>query len=320
MPLPAPRRLPSLLLACALSACHRPPAPVASAASAPLAAPAASAASAIEEAAASAPPPVGALGDSKEELMHEAFDDWHPDQPYVADLPSDDPKDPAPRSAVVTPAFAVAVDEDHRVLVVTGTLSDEDGAAVDSHASAGSVSTYAFERRGGRWFRSAAAAFIEWTGSYGNASDVKEVDLGAGHHGLVIEGGYCGQGYCGSQLELFGVTRDRTLKMASLMTSSDSTGALEGCSERLAGTPASAPAEPGGPDPTGCFAIQGSWHAVPVAGAEWSDFVVTFKGDEVVVDNATKAAAVRHIDEALVLRHAGDKYLPVKGRNPTHAI
>lgn len=286
------------VLALALQACQRPgPAP--------------------DLAALPASSPAGAADDSPGTLMAQAFAGWKADQPHAVDLPAD-PASPQKTSRVlVSPLQVIALDADHRALVVTGPL-DGGGEPVKGHAVGASISVYGFERRAGRWFQTFSRPALTWTGFYGEPGELKQQLLAPGRVAMSIENGSCWQGFCGSWVAVFAVTPEGVQPMFSQRTSTSATGVTDSCGDWLDGKKDDAADASLTPD--NCFDIHGTWRFEAASGAGWPDVVLTFTGTEAAQDREGAPLTRRTIDQQLVLRHDGKAYQTLHGRNPTRDL
>lgn len=309
-------------IALCLAACQRElPAVARSPASAAAAASASAsfvpAAASFPESASASAPAQGAPDDGKESLMQEAFPDWNFDRPYVWFVPEQDPKGHGTTSVALSPELVVAVDQTHRVLVVRGTISDEEGHLGGGHGEPGNLGGYWFERRDDRWFVAHRRDSVLWSGFMGDIGTVKAVEpVGAGP-AVSIENGSCWQGYCAGYLSIveFDTARANVL-VDGLRFATTSTGATPGCAEALAGQKADPHGPPAGLSPDNCFDVGSKWQLQPRIGAERGDLVVSFSGSELVKDSGGNVA--RPLSETLVLRYVDGAYKPASGRNPTH--
>ena len=303
-------------------ACRREPGPVtrpASAAASGAASVAWPAAASFPESASASAPATGAPDDRMESLMEGAFPDWHVDAPQVWFLPKEDPKEPGTVPVVLAPELVVDIDETHRVLVVRGTISDEDGHVGGGHAQPGNLGAYWFERRDDRWFVTRRRDSILWTGFMGEVGTVKPLELGGAHHAVSIENGSCWQGFCADYLGVAELDASGArVVVDGLRVATTSTGAKAGCADVLAGKqpgPHDAPDEPG---PDDCFDIEGQWRIEPRADGERGDLVVAYSGTQLVPDSDNGGNKPKAVDQTLVLRYAQGAYKAASGTNPTH--
>lgn len=286
------------VLALALQACQRPtPAP--------------------DTAAVPATSPQGAADDSPDALMAQVFAGWKADQPYAVDLPADASTQERTSRVLVSPMQVIALDADHRALVVTGPLDGGDGP-VKGHAGGASVSVYGFERREGRWFTTFARPTLTWTGFYGEPGELKQQPLAPGRVAMSIENGSCWQGFCGSWVYVFAVTIDGVQPMFDQRTSSSATGVVESCSEWLDGKKHDVAEAALTPD--NCFDIHGTWRFEAASSAAWPDVVLTFTGTEAAQAQEGGPLTRRTVDQQMVLRHDGKAYQTLRGRNPTRDL
>jgi hypothetical protein len=305
-----------------LVACQRETAPVArpavsAAAAASAAASFVPAAASYPESAAASAPARGAPDDDKVSLMQEAFPEWRSDQPYVWYVPEADPKGHETTSVAISPELVVSIDETHRVLVVRGTISDDDGRLGGGHAEPGNLGAYWFERRDDRWFVTHRRDSILWSGFMGEIGTVKPVESVDTLHAVSIENGSCWQGFCAGYLFIADFDREHAkLLVDGLRVASTSTGGTPGCTEALAGKKA----DPHGTltelGPDNCFDVDGKWRFQARGGAERPDLVVAYSGAELVKDGGGNVA--KPVSGTLVLRYANGEYKPASGVNPTH--
>jgi len=253
--------------------------------------------------------------------MQEAFPDWRGDRPYVLAIAGPDPKEHDVKTVAMSPAQVVALDATHRVLAVTGTISDDAGNLGGSHAEPGNLGAYWFELRGGRWFVTHRRDSILWQGSNGDVGTVKQADLGPTTHALVVESGWCGQGYCVVGMDVLEIVSDAApLVLADAALSSESLGVAEGCKEMLEGAKDLAPIVIQALTPDNCFDIGGRWRIAPRADSDRGDVVIDFEGTEMVEDPATHAKSAHKVAERVVFRHSGAGYKQSSGRNPNHTV
>ena len=298
----------------ALVACQR---------DAPRASPAASASApkpggstAVAARTAASAPARGAADDSEDALIKEAFPDWGGQHGHVATIAGRDAFEGEIQVAI-TPAFVLAVDDTHRVLVVTGAVADEMGVG---HLTEGTLGAYWFARREGRWFVSHREDSIVRDGTFGHVGKVARFDLGAGHPAVTVYSENCEFGNCLGSLYVVELWPDKSSLAINGIQVVSRAGTTDGvCSRALAGGREAASA-PEHVSPEDCFDIAGTWRIEPSAGSERPDFVVQFKGHELDDDPATNPAAVKTIDQALVFRYAAGKYTVASGNNPTRGI
>ncbi|MFG6457390.1 hypothetical protein [Roseateles sp. BYS96W] len=256
----------------------------------------------------------GAPDDSPEALMREAFTGWLPGRATTITAPG---PDGSPQQVSVVPQLVLALDASHRALVVSGVRVLEGGQRIESHSAPANLGVYVFTQRDGRWVASHATPSAGWTGFFGKPGRMHRVELGNGRVGLGVENDECWQGFCGEWLTLFDVTNDGTRQILHLMTGSSSVNAPPECGAWLQGT---RPTPPAGHDAKLCFDISGRWQLATAPGRDEADLIVHFEGRDGVVDARSGAARVNKVRETLVLRRQGERYEPLRGRNPTHKI
>ena len=205
------------------------------------------------------------------------------------------------------------------MLVVSGTISDEQGHLGGGHAVPGNLGAYWFELRDGRWFVTRRRDSILWSGFMGNVGTIKSLELGGAHHAVSIENGSCWQGFCGGYLDVAEFDADRAQVLVDgLRVSTTSTGAKEGCSEVLAGGKPDSHEPTADLDADNCFDIGGQWHVEANAGGARGELVVSYSGTELVAGDHDGGYVPKKIAASLVLRYANGTYQPVSGKNPTH--
>jgi hypothetical protein len=275
---------------------------------------------------------VVAASDSMDALMRARFPDWRAGRPVVAALSPPEAQSregSGPDRMLASPAGVAIIDDDHRVLVVTGPFSDEAGNKYDGHAGGGNVGAYAFARRAGRWVELAETPSVTATGFFGDAGKVSIVSLGPGHPAAFVENGSCWQGACGDYLTMIELTTAGGRTLGDAVTLSSETVRSNSCidaDEAGEATPAGAPAasaqeavdKPGGaasaPDDTpDCFEVTGTWRTQPGPAGGWRDVVITFDGDDPLAAQET-GSKDSHLHQVAVLRHVGDGYALVEGR------
>ena len=204
------------------------------------------------------------------------------------------------------------------MLVVSGTISDEQGHLGGGHAVPGNLGAYWFELRDGRWFVTRRRDTVLWAGFMGNLGTVKPMSLGEAHQAMSIESGSCWQGFCAGYLDVVEFDVDRAQQVVSaLRVSTSSTGATVGCERALAGDEPDPNANPDDMSPDNCFDIDGQWRVEPRSAGERGDLVVAYSGAELAA-NQDKDNVPRKLAATLVLRYADGAYKPVSGKNPTH--
>ncbi len=262
----------------------------------------------------------GAADDSPAALMAAAFPGWVPGRPLVVAVGTREPSSGEVMDVRVAPARVVALDAQHRVLVVTGPPVTADGEPVASHANGANVGLYGFERRAGRWQRTFSQPSLDWTGFFGEAGELQAHPLGEGRWALSIENGSCWQGQCGRWLTLFSLGAQGGQALAPvLQTQSSTVGATPGCEELLQGKPLPAD-NPAPVTADTCYDISSRWHFEPASGPGWPALVLDFTGAEIAPADAASAPQRRAVQAQWVLRHDGQAYRPAQGRNPVRGF
>ena len=250
--------------------------------------------------------------------MRVAFPHWSGRHAWVMDVPSDDPAQGLVKVAA-TPTLVVTIDETHRVLLVKGMPSDENGRLAAAHPTPGNLAAYWFSRAHGRWTVVKRRDSVLWAGTFGDLGEVAAFDLGGGRHAITVNSGGCWQGACIGVLDVVEVDADKaSLSLASIPVMSETEGVTVECGAILRGDAGAA--IPKDWDAETCFRTEGNLQIRPRDGVEHPELVVHFTGREVASDPATKALSVKVVDETQVFRYAAGKYAPISGRNPTHPI
>jgi len=264
----------------------------------------------------------GTTDDGKEALMRLAFPKWDGKRPWVLQASGSDLKDgPEQVTLAASPRLVLAIDDTHRVLVLAGVPSDDDGTELGGHPMQGSLGAIWFARRDGRWQRTGQQDAILRSGFFGNIGELKHVDLGGGHQAVSVENGSCWQGFCEDFLSLVGFDAERAqVLVAHLAVMSSSIGGTQGCDEALGGGAPDPQQDPASPNADNCFDISGKWRIQPRAGADRGDLVVVYSGTELAATADGSIFAPRKIDETLVLRQVAGAYKAVSGKNPTHSL
>ena len=246
--------------------------------------------------------------------MADAFSGWTAAAPYPVQVPSGEGT--RQDRVLVSPALVVTLDADHRMLVVSGVPDDGHGQPEQFHATAVNIGLYGFERRAGRWVKTFERASFAWTGAYGVAGELGVHALAAGRTALSMENGYCGQGYCSQRLQVFALSPRGAKLLTEQMIGGNATDATLGCAEWLSGKPLAEADKPDPMTPANCYDVRSKWQFEKADGDAWPDLVVTFTGTQAVEDSRTGQTAPRVVDEQLVLRHDGNGYKTLRGRNP----
>ncbi len=250
--------------------------------------------------------------------MRIAFPHWSGRHAWVMDVPSDDPAQGLVKVAA-TPVLVVPVDATHRVLLVKGMPSDENGRLAAAHPTQGNLAAYWFSLEQGRWSVAQRRDSMLWAGTFGDLGKVAPFDLGGGHRAVTVNSGGCWQGACIGLLDIVELDAGKGRpSVATIRVMSETEDTTEECGPVLRG--AAGATIPKDWNAETCFRIGGTLHLQPRDGAERADLVLHFTGKEVASDPATKALSVKVVDEIQVFRYAAGKYVPVSGRNPTHEI
>lgn len=263
----------------------------------------------------------GALDDSRDALMREVFGRRDPTRPLVAHVPLPDAANPGPLTVVVEPSAVLAIDERMRVLIVSGTVSDEDGHPGGAHVVPGNLGAYLFERRDDRWFVAAEWPSFARPGFSGEPGKVTAVEFGPGLSGVAVETGSCWQGYCGAWLETYEATVYGMHAVGGLAQPLASRSPVAPCADWLKAhpEPLEKPLNPADNPP--CFDVRGKWFMRPPAdGEDWGDVEIVFEGDMIMRDPDTGKPWLGSAGETLVLARRGERYEIAEGENPNYGF
>ncbi|ALK34843.1 hypothetical protein bpln_2g26450 [Burkholderia plantarii] len=352
---PPARRLASLALLGAmsvlLSACERhgahdagtatasgaasvsAPAPAAASATRP--ASTASDASSASSASASTP------GLKRADLMRAVFPHWHEgNDPGARDVEVELPERDdsgrirraagAARTAVtrieIAPREVIRLDDTHAVMLTEGVSVDDGGVRDDSYASGAWLGAYFFRHDAAGWVLEQRMDGVDYLGVAGTLGDTSVARIGADEFGLIVTGGGCWQGVCGTWASVYGIKPGHVATYASTIpTDGNNLGASGDCDAALKAadtahgaaseTDVVATTDAGGPP--SCFDINGKLSLATAADGT-SEMRIHFDGAQ--TSGSGDEPAVRTIHQTAVYRLRDGKYVLVAGHDPVPAF
>jgi len=120
--------------------------------------------------------------------------------------------------------FPQALSSGAKMVVITSSGDPQS----DCHACAPELSLFLFEKSNNQWRQKTALyAFAQW-GSWGSVDeeDVAVKKLGPDQSGLILEGGYTGQGYFGAVLEMYLIANGGLQEILDYCTAASNSGAV----------------------------------------------------------------------------------------------
>jgi len=266
-----------------------------------------------------------ASDDMPRTLMEAAFPGWNEDGNAFVDLETnaDDRCFGAPSDRMALhPRLVIAIDGDHRMLVTSGGDEDEQGHSSGAHAEPGFIGGVLFQRVEGGWRATRTWPVVVVTGSFGQPGEVQGLPLGPAHGAFTIHGGWCGQGYCVSNLDVLEVSGTGFRDLFSTQISSSSVGATGACEEAAGADTAQVRQDLGEGDGFECFDVSGDWRVDRAEGDAWPDLLLEFTGVERPASTTPAASAgARAVSETPVrVRYDGHVYRVIEGRVPVHAM
>ncbi len=353
--LPPARRLASLALLGAmsvlLSACERHGAHDAgtSAASgaASVSAPAPTAASATQpapvasDALAASSASASTSGLKRADLMHAVFPHWHEgNDPGARDvevaLPERDDSGRIRRTAgaaktaaariEIAPREVIRLDDTHAVMLTEGVSVDDGGVRDDSYASGAWLGAYFFRHDATGWVLEQRMDGVDYLGVAGTLGDTSVARIGADEFGLIVTGGGCWQGFCGTWASVYGIKPGHVATYASTIpTDGNNLGASGDCDAALkaadtahgAASETDVIATTGTGSPPSCFDINGKLSLATAADGT-SEMRIHFDGAQ--TSGSSDEPAVRTIHQTAVYRLHDGKYVLATGHNPVPAF
>jgi len=230
---------------------------------------------------------------------------------------------PGTNRVLVEPKLVLRTDATHLTLIAGLVPAGEDGRSAASHATPMALAAYQFEQHGGAWGVSGRQGIFALRGFSGTAA-VREVVLGMRRPAVAVEYGSCWQGYCGTWLAVYEVSRDmvRHEPAVELALSGVNVDSAADCPRRLAPfvkahVPDTAPREDGEADSHDCYSIESSW-TIDAAHDRPGDLTIRYQG--AISRAESYAGPPAAIDQRQVLRYGNGKYRAISGFSPVPAI
>ncbi|WP_198117975.1 hypothetical protein [Massilia rhizosphaerae] len=225
---------------------------------------------------------------------------------------------------LVEPKLVLRTDATHLTLVAGLVPAGEDGRSVAVHATPMALAAYQFEQHGSAWGVSGRQGIFALRG-FSGAAAVREVALSARRPGVAVEYGSCWQGYCGTWLAVYEVSRDmvRREPAVELALSGINVDGATDCQRRLAPLVKPHAQDPdahddgGASDTHDCYAIEGSW-TIDASRDRPGDMTVHYQG--AISRAEAYAGPPAAIDQRQVLRYGNGKYRAISGYSPVPAI
>jgi hypothetical protein len=225
---------------------------------------------------------------------------------------------------LVEPKLVLRTDATHATLVAGLVPAGDDGRSTAVHATPMALAAYQFEEHGGAWGVSGRQGVFALRG-FSGAAAVREVTLAARHPAVAVEYGSCWQGYCGTWLAVYEVSRDlvRREPAVELALSGVNADSAADCQRRLAPLvkphvqDQAARDDGGGPEAHDCYAIESSW-TVDATHDQPGDLTIHYQGAISRADAFAGPPAA--IDQRQVLRYGNGKYRAIAGFSPVPAI
>ncbi|MCR1770425.1 hypothetical protein EXE55_19580 [Burkholderia glumae] len=331
-----------LLSACERQGAHDAGTPAASGA-AGMSAPASAAArvATADPGAAAASLSAAAAGLGRADLMRAVFPRWHEgNDPGARDVEVELPeRDDAGRirradgaaktiaaRVEIAPREVIRLDDTHAVMLTEGVSVDDGGVRDDSYASGAWLGAYFFRRDAAGWVLERRVDGVDYLGVAGTLGETSVARIGAGEFGLVVTGGGCWQGFCGTWASVYGIRPGRIATYASTIpTDGNNLGASGDCDAALKAAEAAhgaasetdliATADAG--SPPSCFDINGKLSLAAAADGT-SEMRIHFDGAQ--TSGPGDEPAVRLIHQTAVYRLRDGKYMLASGRNPVPAF
>ncbi|MBN3728836.1 hypothetical protein, partial [Burkholderia sp. Ac-20379] len=300
----------------------------------------ASAASATDAALASSPDAASGAGGfsqglKRADLMRVVFPTWRDANDANArvvdvDLPVRDDAGRLPHAAApktestrveIAPRQVIRLDDTHAVMLTEGVGVGDTGVRDDSYASGAWLGAYFFRRDATGWLLDKRVDGVDYLGVAGTYGDTSVARIGADEFGVVLTGGGCWQGFCGTWASVYGVAPGRIATYASTVpVDGNNLGASGECETALqqSGAPKSASdtdvvVNTDASNPPACFDIGGKL-ALATGSDGVSEMRIRFDGVESTdTDDGTRS---RQIHQTAVYRLRGGKYVLSSGHNP----
>ena len=231
---------------------------------------------------------------------------------------------PGMNRVLVEPKLVLRMDATHLTLIAGLVPAGDDSRHQAAHATPMALAAYQFEQHGGTWGVSGRQGIFALRG-FSGAATVREVALAARRLAVAVEYGSCWQGYCGTWLAVYEVSRDmvRHEPAVELALSGINIDSAADCQRRLVPlikprTQDAAPRDDGAAaDTHDCYAIESSW-AIDATHDQPGDLTIRYQG--AMSRAEAHAAAPTAIDQRQVLRYGNGRYRAISGFSPVPAI
>jgi hypothetical protein len=225
---------------------------------------------------------------------------------------------------LVEPRLVVRTDATHLTLIAGLVPAGDDGRSRAVHATPMALAAYQFEQHGGTWGVIGRQGIFALRG-FSGAAAVREIALAARRPAVAVEYGSCWQGYCGTWLAVYEVSRDmvRHEPAVELALSGINADSATDCQRRLVPlikprTPDAPPRDDGaGADTHDCYAVESSW-AIDATHDQPGDLTIRYQG--AMSRAEAHAGPPAAIDQRQVLRYGNGKYRAISGFSPVPAI
>ncbi len=280
-------------------------------------------------------------GLKRADLMHVVFPKWRdantPGARVVTvELPERDSSGSVRRTAAngapalaessveIVPREVIRLDDAHAVMVTEGVEVDDSGARADSDASGAWLGAYFFRHDATGWTLETRMDGVDYLGTAGTYGSTSVARIRDGEFGLILDGGGCWQGFCGSWASVYGITPGRIANYASTVPVDGSNlGASGDCDLALKSIKGASDTDvtvtTRSDSPPACFDIGGKL-TLATADDGTPEMRIRFDGAE-SIGSASAAdsgddAGQRAIHQTAVYRLRDGKYVLASGHNP----
>lgn len=279
-------------------------------------------------------------------LLRVAVPGWQPEGAQSVRVIPRPPPAPLPAAPTeerysLAPALVIKQSDSRLTLFAVGTPSNAQGVPQAGHSSQAIISAYWFEKRGGKWLLAATSNRFAEEGFFGNAGELRPLNLGNGEIALAVANGSCWQGSCGKWLTIYRIGARQVSPVFGTLLSSDSENATAGCGDLLkleAGRQTRVSADDYSTY-AGCYRITGEVHISPSPG-EPGQLLIEYRGKStsgrlVAVARDEPSAkedgdddapseeylvTVAAVGQKETYRFSDGKYVRISGKNPNPGI
>ncbi len=227
----------------------------------------------------------------------------------------------------ITPREVIRLDDTHAVMLTEGVGIDDTGVRDDGYAAGAWLGAYFFRRDASGWMLERRVDGVDYLGVAGSLGDTSVTRIGAGEFGLIVTGGGCWQGFCGTWASVYGVAPGRIATYASTVpVDGNNLGASGDCEATLkAASPAHGTAASetdvvvsnDAGSPPACFEVDGKLSLVTAEDGT-SEMQIHFDGAETIASGDD--GGLRLIHQTAVYRLRDGKYVLSSGHNPVPAF